>query len=127
MKKGIEVNMVVSNPVERSQQLANVFTANVEKPASVFSQDDEVMIVLENELSLHLLKENQSIGLNLPETAQTALWITVIVADIQVTLANVDQDNFTVTVPLTREPTENMQYFVMVDSDGYQWMVYQAD
>ncbi|WP_125712555.1 VOC family protein [Companilactobacillus kedongensis] len=125
MKKGIELDIVVSNARETVEQFQKVFDIQIIEVQSTAAKDDTILVNMEG-MNIHFLSKNDAVGFKTPITTPESLWVNIIVDDIEKTKDAAVQAGFELTIPITKEPYEGMLYMLLKDSDNYQWMVYEA-
>lgn len=125
MKKGIELDIVVSNARRSVDRFQNVFNVKIEEIQSTIEADDTILVDMEG-MKIHFLSENKEIGFKIPQNTPESIWVNVIVDDIEKTKDAAIKAGFELTIPITEEPYEKMLYMLLKDTDNYQWMVYES-
>ncbi|CAJ1186978.1 VOC family protein [Companilactobacillus nantensis] len=125
MKKGIELDMVVSDAMTAAKTFGKVFNVKVLEVHSTVAKDDTVLVDMEG-MQIHFLSQNKDIGFKIPTVTPESIWVNVIADNIEKTRDAAVMAGFELTIPITKEPYEGLQYMLLKDTDNYQWMVYQA-
>jgi len=126
MKKGIELDMVVSDALTAAETFGKVFAVKILEVQSTAKKDDTVLVDMEG-MQIHFLSKNEEVGFKIPAETPASIWVNVIVDDIEVTRDAAVAAGFELVIPITQEPYEGMKYMLLKDTNNYQWMVYQAE
>lgn len=125
MKKGIELDIVVSDAMTAAKTFGKVFEVKILEVQSTVKKDDTVLVDMEG-MHVHFLSKNEEIGFKIPTETPSSIWVNVIVDNIETTRDAAVTAGFELIIPITTEPHEGLKYMLLKDSDNYQWMVYQA-
>lgn len=126
MKKGIELDMVVSDALTAAETFGKAFAVKILEVQSTAKKDDTVLVDMEG-MQIHFLSKNEEVGFKIPAETPASIWVNVIVDDIETTRDVAVAAGFELVIPITQEPYEGMKYMLLKDTDNYQWMVYQAE
>lgn len=126
MKKGIELDIVVSNALMAAKTFSQVFDVKILEIQSTVEKDDTVLVDMEG-MKIHFLSKNEAVGFKVPTVTPESLWVNVVVDDIHKIRDAAVSAGFELTIPITQEPYEGLEYMLLKDTDNYQWMVYQAE
>jgi len=126
MKKGIELDIVVSDALKAAETFGKVFAVKILEVQSTVKKDDTVLVDMEG-MQIHFLSKNEEVGFKIPVETPSSIWVNVIVDDIEATRDAAVAAGFELVIPVTQEPYEGMKYMLLKDADNYQWMVYQAE
>ncbi|KRK78518.1 hypothetical protein FD03_GL002292 [Companilactobacillus nodensis DSM 19682 = JCM 14932 = NBRC 107160] len=126
MKKGIELDMVVSDAMTALETFGKVFKVEILEVQSTAKENDTVLVDMDG-MHIHFLSKNEEVGFKVPTSTPESMWVNVIVDDIEKTKNAAVDAGFELVIPITKEPYEGMLYMLLKDKDNYQWMVYEAE
>lgn len=126
MKKGIELDMVVSDAMTAVETFGKVFKVEILEVQSTAKENDTVLVDMEG-MHIHFLSKNEEVGFKVPTSTPESMWVNVIVDDIEKTKNAAVDAGFELIIPITKEPYEGLLYMLLKDKDNYQWMVYEAE
>ncbi|WP_125763537.1 VOC family protein [Companilactobacillus hulinensis] len=126
MKKGIELDIVVTDAMTSAETFSKVFDVNILEVQSTAKKNDTVLVDMEG-MHVHFLSKNEEVGFKVPDQTPETIWVNVIVDDIEKTRDAAVKAGFELIIPITKEPYEGLLYMLLKDSDNYQWMVYEAE
>ncbi|APX73148.1 hypothetical protein M5C72_08655 [Companilactobacillus allii] len=126
MKRGIELDMVVSDAMKTAKTFGKIFNLKILEVQSTLKDNDTVLVDMEG-MHIHFLSKNEDVGFVVPVSAPETMWINVVVEDIKKTRDSALDMGLKLAIPITKEPYEGLYYMLLKDEDNYQWMVYQED
>ncbi|WP_125567260.1 VOC family protein [Companilactobacillus insicii] len=126
MRKGIELDMVVSDALTSVKTFEKVFKVEILEIQSTVKENDTVLVDMEG-MHIHFLSKNEEVGFKTPTSTPESMWVNVIVDDIERTKDAAVDAGLELIIPITKESYEGMLYMLLKDRDNYQWMVYEAE